>query len=139
MLGPAVGTQFVYFVGDGGLNLDRLIADALRRIAGVAIDATRWDDLAYSTQHQLDAAVRAEREKARDQLEKAATDFAASFVQGDGSEPGWSSRMTAGLEAIRRSLGVAEEPEESSSVAEEVDRLRGELDALQAILERCPA
>jgi hypothetical protein len=48
MLGPAFGTKFHYFVGGGALILDKLVADALERVASIAISPTRWDDSAYA-------------------------------------------------------------------------------------------
>jgi hypothetical protein len=48
MLGPAFGTKFLYFVGGGALILDKLVADALKRVASIAISPTRWDESAYA-------------------------------------------------------------------------------------------
>ena len=90
-------------------------------------------------QQRLDEAVRKERERARDALEEAATTFAANLVHGSDSDPGWSARVAAGLELIRQSVGVPDDPVAIDATAAEVQRLASDLDEFRRLLGECPA
>ena len=114
------------------------IANAGVQIAsGVLAIVTTID--AEVRQQRLDEAVRKERERARDALEEAATTFAANLVHGSDSDPGWSARVAAGLELIRQSVGVPEDPVAIDATAGEVQRLAGDLDEFRRLLGECPA
>ena len=114
------------------------IANAGLEIAsGVLAIVTTID--AEVRQQRLDEAVRKERESARDALEEAATTFAANLVHGSDSDPGWSARVAAGLELIRQSVGVPEDPVAIDATAGEVQRLAGDLDEFRRLLDECPA
>lgn len=114
-------------IADGGLQV----------ASGVIAIVTTID--AEVRQHRLDEAVREQREKARDALEQAGTTFASNVVRGTGDEPGWRARVAAGLDVIRESLGVPEDPGAINATADEVQRLIGELEGFRRLLDECPA
>jgi hypothetical protein len=114
------------------------IADGGLQVAGGVLAIVTTID-AEVRQHRLDEAVREQREKARDALERAATAFASDVVRGTAEIPGWSTRIAAGLDVIRESLGLPGDPGVIDATADEVQRLVGELEGFQRLLDECPA